>query len=61
MTVTVTMVKHKKISVDVSRSDLSEPEIADSDSDNSVDKQALQQVEVKSSGPPHSTKNQSRT
>jgi hypothetical protein len=55
------MVKHKKISVDVSRSDLSEPEIADSDSDNSVDKQALQQVEVKSSGPPHSTKNQSRT
>jgi hypothetical protein len=46
------------ISVDESRSDTSvlEVEITGSDSDNFVDIQALQCVEVKNSNLPHSTK-----
>jgi hypothetical protein len=50
------------ISVDESRSDTAmlEVEITDSDLDSSVDIQALQRVDVKNSGLPHSTKHLSR-
>jgi hypothetical protein len=46
------------ISVDESRNDTSttEAELTDSDSDSSVDPQALKWVEVKNSGLPHTTK-----